>query len=222
MHKAPVSAVMAVRNGARFIGEALQSVRDQSMPPQEIIVIDDGSSDDTAAQVQRIPGVSYVRQEPQGGPSARNHGVRLASMPYLAFLDADDLWHPEKTECQFGILSTDTTLDYVTGQMIQFTGDARDVLARGLPSAPGRLLGMMMIRRDSFRRVGPFAAQLQVGEMLEWWDRAVAAGLRGEATDAVALLRRIHDDNLGRHADPGRKDYLRVLHALVLRRRQQP
>jgi glycosyltransferase involved in cell wall biosynthesis len=221
MEKAPVSVVIPARNAAAFIGEALQSVFEQTCRPEEIIVIDDGSTDDTCAQVSRFPGVLCVSQPALGLPHALNHGLRLATKPYFAFIDADDLWPPTKTEIQLGALSSDADLDFVFGLVIQFSGRPMpDVLLSG-HAAPGRMMASLTIKRDSFGRVGPFATERNVGSSLEWWARAKEIDLRGKLVPEVALLRRIHENNLGRTAQDPMRDYLGILHSVVNRRRQK-
>ena len=88
---ATISCIVPVYNGARFLAEALESILAQSLPPDEIIVVDDGSTDDTPAVVAAYGTVDYVRQENRGPAAARNRGVTLARGDFLSFLDADDL-----------------------------------------------------------------------------------------------------------------------------------
>src|SRR5512143_4042211 len=104
----PVSAVIPVRNGARFIAEALRSIQAQTVVPRQIIVVDDGSTDDTPDVVKSFAGIDYVRQPPLGVSAARNTGAARAGEPHLCFLDADDLWHPAKTERQLACFTRDS------------------------------------------------------------------------------------------------------------------
>ena len=221
MSRAPVSAVIPVRNGAPFIGEALRSIFDQTWPPQEVIVVDDGSSDETGTEVRRYPDVTYVRQPPLGQAEAKNHGARLASMPYLSFLDADDLWVATKTERQLSLLSANPALDYVTGQMVQFSGSVSEGMT--LLSAPAVVHSpaLMLMRRDTFWKIGPFSSEWLLSDAVEWWSRAVDLGLRGQIIPAVVLMRRIHGRNLGLTVPNPMRDYLRALHAIVNRRRSK-
>jgi glycosyltransferase involved in cell wall biosynthesis len=221
MRRVPVSAVVPVRNGAPFIGEALQSIFDQTWTPQEVIVIDDGSIDETSAEVHRFPEVVYMRQPPLGQAAARNHGASLASTPYLAFLDADDIWSSTKIELQLGVLMENPRLDVVSGQMVQFTGSVADGMTVVSSPVAANLPGLMLIRHDTFKRVGPYSSETLVGEVVDWWARAIDLGIRALTLDAVILMRRIHSRNLGRAlADPMR-DYLRILRTIVKRRRAQ-
>jgi glycosyltransferase involved in cell wall biosynthesis len=218
MPRVPVSAIIPVRDGASFIGEALESVFSQSWCPQEIIVIDDGSTDDTPAEVARFTGVNYTRQSPLGVAEARNHGARRATMTHLAYLDADDLWANDKTERQMRVLSANPDLDIVSGQMIQFrdcpTAERQPV---SLPTR-ANLPGLMLMRSQAFWRVGPYSPELKVGDGIEWWSRALDLGLRIRTLDTVVLMRRLHDRNMGHSM--GMHDYLHTLHRIVGRRRR--
>jgi len=214
-----VSLIIAVRDGAKFIGEALQSVREQTCPPAEIIVVDDGSTDETPEQVRQFSEVRYVRQAALGFAQAKNYGVGLASKPYLAFLDSDDLWPPIKTELQLDTLSNAPELDFVYGLVVEFVGTSSQATARSAAATPSRLLGSVMIRRDSLRKVGLFATDLTIGTAIEWWTRAEDLGLRGKCLPELALWRRIHETNMGRVARAPLREYLKILHSVVNRRR---
>ena len=132
----PVSVVIPVRNGAALIGEALRSVADQTWRPREIIVIDGDSGDDSEAVVRDFKNVIFLR-EPKAGPGeARNIGVRHARMPFLAFLDADDLWPETRTEQLLGRLLEESGTDIVTGKMQQFySGPSGAILPLAAPVA---------------------------------------------------------------------------------------
>jgi len=96
-----VSVIVPTYNRASLIEKTLESLLVQTHPPHEIIVVDDGSTDDTAQVVARFsPQVRYVLQENGGVSRARNHGASLASGEWLAFVDSDDVWHPDKLRLQ--------------------------------------------------------------------------------------------------------------------------
>jgi glycosyltransferase involved in cell wall biosynthesis len=101
-----VSAILPVYNGSAFIRDAINSVLAQTYAPIECIVVDDGSTDDTADLVRTFePHVRLIQQPNQGVARARNHGAALAAGELLAFLDADDVWHPERVERQWRVLA---------------------------------------------------------------------------------------------------------------------
>src|SRR5262245_39118970 len=111
-----VSVIVAVYNGERFIADALRSILAQTAPADEVIVIDDGSTDGTGAVVARFPDVRCLRREANGGQaSALNWGVASARGAYLAFLDADDVWEPDKLARQLAAFAADPALDVVYG-----------------------------------------------------------------------------------------------------------
>ncbi len=103
-----VSVIIPTCNRASLLARALDSVLLQSRPPNEVIVVDDGSSDDTPSlMARRFPGVVYLRQENRGVSAARNHGIRQATSQWLAFLDSDDQWLPHKLERQLALLAAE-------------------------------------------------------------------------------------------------------------------
>lgn len=217
---APVSVVIPVFNGAELIGEALDSVIGQTRPPEQVILVDDGSTDGTESAVRRFAGVEYVRQANAGAAAARNAGARLATRPFLAFLDADDLWPATRLEQQLPPLLGDPAVDFVAGRLVAVKRDATGALRTLAAPEPTRLPSALLLRRAAFERVGPFKAEFAVGETIEWFARALDAGLRGVSIPDIALLRRVHDRNLGKTADGRDESYLRVLRDIVRRRRE--
>ena len=96
-----VSVIIPVYNGGKFLAEAINSILSQKHSPIEIIVIDDGSTDNTSEVAMSYGNrVHYVYQENKGAPAARNHGLRLASGNIIASLDADDIWAENKLKKQ--------------------------------------------------------------------------------------------------------------------------
>jgi len=123
----PISVVIPAYNAAAFLTAALESVRAQTRPPAEVIVVDNGSTDASAAIAQRA-GARVLRLGHPGLSAARNAGIRAASQPWIAFLDADDLWDPDKLPAQWraveacpqvGIVSTDFTEFDSTGVLLR-------------------------------------------------------------------------------------------------------
>lgn len=97
--------IIPAYNVGQYIGEAIESVLTQTYPDTEIIVVDDGSTDDTSNAVKPYHGrVRYVRQENSGPARARNRGIQEASGLYVAFLDGDDTWRPDKLERQVALM----------------------------------------------------------------------------------------------------------------------
>lgn len=219
MRTVPVSVVVPVRNGALFVGAALQSIFQQTWVPQEVIVVDDGSSDGTAKEVERFARATYIRQPPFGAAEARNAGVKRASTPYIAFLDADDMWSASKTEIQLGFLSENPGIDIVSGQMVQFRHSTSGEMTPLSAPASAYLPGLMLMRLEAFWRVGPYSSDSQISETVDWWSRAMDVGVSFHTLAAVVLMRRIHAHNSSLSAERPMQAYLRTLHTIVKRRR---
>ncbi len=217
-----ISVIVPVYNAQKHVAEAIQSIQRQTYRVDEIIAVDDGSTDDSAEVLAAFPEVKCFRQANQGAGAARNQGVRLASGSWLAFLDADDVWSVDKIEKQAAVLNSDACIDAVFGHARQtlFNGKLNDgsldswgqILPAHLPSA-------MMIRRTSFERTGEFATDLVLSEAVDWFCRAVDAGLSWRMLSDVVYLRRIHDNNLGLRERANRHEYLRVVRQSLHRRR---
>src|SRR6266700_818813 len=199
-----ISVMIGVYNAERYLAEAIDSVFAQSCRPLELIVVDDGS-DDGSGEVARRYGaaLTYARQENAGNGSARNHAVRLASGELFAFLDADDRFVPGKLARQFAALQADPTLDMVFGHVREFVSPELTEVQRATvrPPAPQPLPwpapNLMLIRRESFARVGPFSESVKVGVTVDWYARAAEAGLRSAMLPEVVLERRLHLTNNG-------------------------
>lgn len=219
-----ISVIIPVYNGERYIAEAVGSVLAQDYPRIEIVAVDDGSTDRTAELLRSYANVHYVCQSRLGASAARNNGVRCSSGDWLAFLDADDLWTPGKLKVQKDALRSDPSLDMVFGYVEQFYSPELEAslkskikFAEG--SMPGYVPGSMLVRKDSFLKVGFFNEAFKIGEFIDWYTRALDYGLNGHLAREVVLRRRIHDANTGIRERDSRKDYLRVLKASLDRRR---
>ncbi|HEU5243080.1 MAG TPA: glycosyltransferase family A protein [Gaiellaceae bacterium] len=223
-----ISVMIGVYNAERYLAEAIESVFAQSYRPLELVVVDDGS-DDGSGDVARGYGerLTYARQENGGNGSARNHAVRLAAGELFAFLDADDRFVPGKLEQQFAALQADPSLDMVFGHVREFVSpelteaQCASVRPPAAQPQPWPAPNLMLIRRDSFARVGPFSEDVRVGVTVDWYARAMEAGLRGAVLPEVVLERRLHLTNNGLRERDSRQQYLHVLKASLDRRRAQ-
>jgi glycosyltransferase involved in cell wall biosynthesis len=118
-----VSVVIPCYNQAQFLGEAIESVLAQSYPRFQIIVVDDGSTDDTSGVAARYPGVRCVRQDNQGVSAARNSGLARSEGEYVVFLDADDRLLPEALEAGVGCLKAQPGCGFASGRYRFIAGD---------------------------------------------------------------------------------------------------
>ncbi len=221
--KPQISVIIPAYNAERYLAAAVSSVLAQIFPADEIIVVDDGSGDATPAVARQLP-VHYHHQTNSGAAAARNQGIRLARGSWFAFLDADDLWTPEKLAAQTKSLTAQPNLDMIFGQVEQFSSPDALRSARPLPDRlqklNGYVPGTLLIRREAFARLGYFDERWQAGYFFEWFARAQDAGATMAMLPQVVLRRRLHDDNLGlRRQDAAQREYLSVMKTILDRRR---
>ncbi|MFC2106016.1 glycosyltransferase family 2 protein [Candidatus Bipolaricaulota bacterium] len=223
-----VSVILPVFNGERYLAEAIESALAQTACPQEIIVVDDGSTDDSARIAQEYVGcesnVRYFRQPNRGIGAARNLGIAQARGGYLAFLDADDTWFAEKLSLQRSAFDQNPGVDLVFGHVTQFVSpelseeQRREIRCPSDPM-PGYLATTLLVPQEVFHRVGPFETSLRMGEFLHWYLRAKELHLETIMLPDVVMRRRIHTQNQGRRERNARTDYVHVLKAALDRRR---
>jgi glycosyltransferase involved in cell wall biosynthesis len=220
-----VSVVIPVYNGERFLASAVASVRGQTYPATEVIVVDDGSTDgsaDVAAQLAREWPVLQVLSQPNGGPSAaRNTGVARATGDFLTFLDADDEMLPDRIAFQLAHLAEHPGVDLVMGTELLHLEEGvtpPDSLGIHEPGVPDPYVLSMMVRRAAFDRVGPFGAGRRLGEDIVWLYRARAAGIRIAAVEQPFLRRRIHGANITIDVTPAQmqRTMLEILHGRIV------
>src|SRR2546426_1178125 len=221
-----ISVIVPVYNAAQYLGEAIDSIAAQHYRAREIVVVDDGSTDGSAAVAKRYaPLVRYCWQPNLGVGAARNRGVELAIGNLLAFLDADDCWVEDKLQLQTAVLADDPTLDMVFGHVRQLRHGPewdRGVAEKACDASallPGSLPGTMLVRRETVFRVGLFRTDCRVGEFVDWYTRAIDLGCRAKVLRQLLLWRRIHDSNLGIRERNSRHHYARVLKTALDRRR---
>lgn len=225
-----VSCIIPVCNGARYLQSSLDSVLGQTWKPIQVIVVDDGSTDDTPVILGRYRDrITTIRQENAGPVVARNRGIAAATGAFLAFNDADDLWVPNKLELQMACLAADAALGFCVGHAQNFWEDeVADEAARFSGHArskpvPAFVTTTLLVRRAAFERVGRFDGTLGHGDSADWFLRAERAGVTGRLLPEVLLHRRMHSDNRSRTtAGESRDEFLRILKRRVDERRAGP
>jgi glycosyltransferase involved in cell wall biosynthesis len=204
-----ISVVIPVFNGAGFIEEAIESVLRQSRKVDEILVVDDGSTDRTVQIVKRYADKVELLTQANAGPAvARNRGIRFASGNYIALLDADDVMLPDRIRLQSAQLDDSPEIDIVLGKQILFRqGEApSEISASGdLDSRirVGFVPSAALIRRGAFEVHGTFPEDQRIGDFLRWLNQAQQAGCRCSMLDTPVVLRRVHKTSLSRSAGPG-------------------
>ncbi len=225
-----ISVIVPVYNSARYLAEALQSVRDQSYRNFEIIVVDDGSTDESARIAQDFVQIGddarYFYQQNAGCGAARNAGILRARGELLAFLDSDDLWASDKLALQLAAWQQHgegAAPTLIFGHAQQFFSPELSMESRAsvrVPAAPqvAHLASALLISRRGFEAIGPY--QSKAGPDIEWFLRARDAGASIHVLPQTLMFRRIHDCNTSRSQEGKNKDYAKLLKASLDRRRQ--
>lgn len=218
-----VSVVIPTYNRASLICDALESVAAQSFTDIEIIVVDDGSIDNTAEVVKAWSGekfharsLRYLRQENLGGNAARNCGIEASTGLYVAFLDSDDIWHPEKLAKQIPLLEANTDCVAVYSGLREVEIESGKILS--VPEHPypsGKLLPKLLVsdvtaptsaylvRREALHRAGLFDLSLAARQDWDMWIRLAKLGEINAVREPLFDLR--HHDGPRTISDPNRE-----------------
>lgn len=208
------SVIIPCYNHEAYLGEAIESVYTQTRAVREIIVVDDGSTTPVAsAPFWKGLRVQVIRTKNRGVSAARNLGVSLASGTFVAFLDADDAWAPSKIEAQEDALHTNPDLVAVFTRHTEKPGWApcppttyppvdasSDEFLLHLWKWNFIALPSVMVRRQTFLRVGGFNEHLRCSEDWELWVRLSTAGRFGQVPLPLCY-RRIHSQQMTKNLD---------------------
>ncbi|MDL2336222.1 MAG: glycosyltransferase [Pseudomonadota bacterium] len=229
-----VSVVIPTYNRATFLGAAVASIRAQTYACAEIVIVDDGSTDNTAEVIKELgAGINYIRQVNAGPAAARNLGISRASGDLIAFLDTDDRWLPDKIALQVEVLrrepsvalvSADMAIEDERGVLCVASNFARrglqtffhDLDGRSVPGAPSMMLKINFIntsavlaRRDVLLAMKGFDTRLRFGEDLELWLR-IAARHGVACIPSVQEIRVEHAHNVTKSIEPMLFGYVRL------------
>ncbi|PCJ37924.1 MAG: hypothetical protein COA75_01515 [Cellvibrionales bacterium] len=233
-----ISAVIPTYNNAAFITEAIDSILAQSHPVDEIIVVDDGSSDHSEALIkaiaQKTDKLTYIKQQNQGPSSSRNRGIEAASGDWIAFLDADDRWPEDKIALQLVALEREPSLQLIAGDMAE-TDEQGNVLIESMlakhqllsqfQTLKGRPLnnaltalvnknfiptGTVLVKRSVLIEAGGFNPDIRFGEDLELWAK-IACHHPITCLPQRLMYRRQHGANATQNTGPMLEDLVKVM-----------
>ena len=206
-----VTVIVPAFNAGPFVAQALAAIVGQDYAPIELVVVDDGSSDDTAEVVARFPTVRYLHQENAGPSAARNAGIAASTGELITFCDADDVYRAGKVSAQVRYLQEHGDVDCVMVHHHTFVEpgtEPPDWMAKddeGVQSP--------MIRRSVLAAVGGYDPAYRMAETMEWLGRMKGAGLRVDVLDDVLVERRLHGSNLSYDRKDLQRGLLTSLHA---------
>jgi len=216
-----ITVVIPVYNHADFIAESIESVLAQEEQRLTVLVVDDGSTDDSAGIAARYP-VRLLRKPNTGLNHTLNMAIAEVSTPFVAFNDADDRWRPDKLRLQLAAFVADPALDAVFCHALIFHTHDQNVPPGRSRILPALLRQAMLVRRDSLLHHGSFSETPETHEFLLWLGRAQDQGLCYRVLEDVLVDRRIHAGNRDRvHKLENRSRLLKGLKQLVDYRRER-
>jgi glycosyltransferase involved in cell wall biosynthesis len=221
----PVSVVIPAYNCGQWVAQAVDSVLAQTAAPAEVLVVDDGSTDDTGGCLAPYRGrVRYLFQENRGVSAARNAGVAASGEALVAFLDADDVWHPRKLELQLAVLGREPEIALMGARAFDWPAAEFPLLEEGHPGGRVRAVpwdrlavrnyfvtSSVVARRAALDRAGPFDTCLQGPEDWDLWLRVAESG-RTANLDLPLVGYRPVAGSVSRQAETCRAGMLRILH----------
>lgn len=222
-----VSVVISVRNGERFLGQALDSVFAQNYRPLEVIVIDDGSTDTTPDVVKKFgASVRYLLQNHQGPGAGRNRGIESANGEFVCFLAHDDLFTPDKLDVQVGYLQAHPETQYTVSHIKFFLEPGCDIPKGFRPELlqgehVGRIPETLVARKALFARVGMFRTDIKIADDVDWFVRCKDQQIPMAVMPQVLLHKRVHGTNHSSNVIQNDRELLTLLRDSI-RRQKNP
>ena len=219
-----VSVILPVLNGERYLASAIESVQNQSLPPEEILVVD-GNSDDRSREIAESSAlVRLLTQDGKGLSNAWNYGIRQAAGDLIAFIESDDLWVEDKLSQQIEHMKASPSTDYVIGRVHFFLEKGNQIPTGFKPELLegdyiGRIPGTLMARKSLFDDVGLFDESLKIAADVDWFARCKDLGSSGHILGKVLLEKRVHSDNLSNNAARNTNELLSLLRRSIERQR---
>jgi glycosyltransferase involved in cell wall biosynthesis len=215
------TVVIPAHNAAPFIADTVASVLAQSVTPARVIVVDDGSADDTADVIRGLRGpIDYVWQANTGPGGATNRGLAMVETEFVATLDHDDLWVPNKIERQLARFAAEPEISAVFGHVVEFRGDAAN--AHYDRPYEGWTRTTMLMRTSVAKAAEPMTDHpSRLGEVVEWLAKLREQGHVLAMVPDILSLRRVHVGSLtNRERGELARSYLHVAHSTLLRHRR--
>jgi len=213
-----VSVIVPVYNGAATLGDSIESIRAQDVDV-EILIVDDGSTDDTPRIVDAMSDVISVRQPNAGPAAARNSALPLVRAPFVSFLDDDDVWLPGKLAQQLALFEAHPDASIVLGYTAFQSLGADGIYTSIVEPHLLYHLGAALVRRETFDRIGAFDPALRSSEDVDWFLRARDAGLGIIVSPEVVQFHRRNGSNMTRGKDLRELGFLEVVKRSLDRRR---
>lgn len=230
--KRGVTVIIPTNRGGAYLEAAVASVRAQTQPVQQILLVDDGSPEPGLSAVAAALGIDYVRQQPSGLSVARNHGAAVAAHEWIAFLDDDDVWHPERIAAQMAALgNAPEAVGSCTGGWYMDAEGEKFGVGWGAPAAtaaqmisyvvPPPRITTLLINREAYEAAGGCRTSMEPAEDNDLVQRLLRIGAFASVDQQLVGYRR-HRGNVTQRGLAGREANRRVLSALLVDARDDP
>lgn len=201
-----VSIIIPTHNPGNFIHETIATALNQSYQPIEVIVVDDGSTNNISDKLKSYGNrIQLIETENRGSASARNTAVEASSGHFLAFLDHDDLLMPEAIQLRVDTLNSNPDIQLVFGHQQYIYDENMDGTLRtrlesqyGDKILPGEIISTLLLRREHFLKIGYFNTNRNLHDFIEWYGHAQDSGYKKMMLQDIIIKRRIHDANSSR------------------------
>jgi len=222
-----VSVIIPAHNAGKYLGEAIESVLAQTFKPFEIIVIDDGSGDHTHKVACRyLNHIQLIKQDQMGTGFSRNRGIEKAQGKFIAHLDADDLWEPNKLAKQFEVFNGDDDIEITGCLMKSFYSPEID--PKGMQTiycppepVPSFSASAVVIKEEVYSKVGLYPVGIANTPDLDWFIRVREHQIIEFMVNEVLCHRRLHKSNTGILNKGSNKNRLQLLKSKLDRERQK-
>ena len=220
----PVTVILVVKNGETYIRSALESVFGQTSQPNEILVIDGGSTDATLDIAQSFSKVEVIHQVKNGIAEAYNLGIQSAKTDLVAFISHDDIWENEKLAIQTEFMLNNPSLEFSVTRVQHFLEDGHPAPAgfrTELLEEPrvGMIMETLMARKTAFKTVGWFDPSFNVGEDTDWFARAKDSLVPYAVIPDVLVRKRVHGGNATLSNENTNELLMRVIKQKIARRK---
>jgi glycosyltransferase involved in cell wall biosynthesis len=198
----PISVIMAVYNGEKYLRQALDSILNQTQSISEIIVINDGSTDNTSEILNDYKSnIKVINRENKGPAYSVNEGISISKNDWLCFLDADDLWTNNKLENQYKFSQANPIVKVFLGLSEQFLSDElteeqKSKIALISNPQKGILRSTMLVHRSIFEKTSLFDTTLVFGEFIDWFTKLKEHNIPYLVQDELFHKRRLHPNSL--------------------------
>lgn len=218
-----VTAIMVVKNGEKFMQQAIHSVLNQEIQPDEFIAVLGNSTDRTLEILNQFPAIKIIQQNGEGISNAYNTGIKKASGDLICFISHDDIWTPDKLKIQKGFMVENPGIKFSNCHVEYFLepGYAKPTGMREMwlkKPQPAKIMETLMARKEVFILAGLYNETLRTAEDVDWFARAADMKIPSEILPRVLLKKRLHGSNISMEINSNNQNLLKALRASVKRK----